>query len=168
MTVPGCHLHILSMVNLYRCLLTCLVVFIPMLLHKIQLLRCRIYRPESTGDCCRRRKRKNARLIGIADTWSLQWALRFFSAPNLRLKLPKKLQDRYIGPFRVISRVGPTAYHLDLSTSSALKHLHPTFHISLLREFRDNGLYQQPPPVEIDGDDEWEIERILGHRLFRG
>ena len=90
------------------------------------------------------------------------------STRNLRLKLPKKLQDRYIGPFRVISRVGPTAYHLDLSTSSALKHLHPTFHISLLREFQDNGLYQQPPPVEIDGDDEWEIERILGHRLFRG
>ena len=24
------------------------------------------------------------------------------------------------------------------------------------------------PPVEIDGDDEWEIERILGHRLFKG
>ena len=90
------------------------------------------------------------------------------STHNLRLKLPKKLQDRYIGPFRVTSRVGPTAYHLDLSTSSALKHLHPSFHVSLLREFWDNGLYQQPPPVEIDGDDEWEIERIVGHRLFRG
>ena len=68
----------------------------------------------------------------------------------------------------MISRVGPTAYCLDLSTISALKHLHPTFHVSLLSAFQDNGLYQQPPLVEIDGDDEWEIERILGHRLFRG
>ena len=68
----------------------------------------------------------------------------------------------------MISRVGLTAYHLDLSISSALKHLHPTFHVSLLREFWDNGLYQQPAPVEIYGDDEWEIERILGHILFRG
>ena len=65
----------------------------------------------------------------------------FLSTRNLRLKLPKKLQDRYIGLFRVTSRVGPTAYHLDLSTSSDLKHLHPTFHISLLREFWDNSLY---------------------------
>ena len=46
---------------------------------------------------------------------------------NLRLKLPKKLQDHYIGPFRVTSRMGPTAHHLDLSTSSALKHLHLPF-----------------------------------------
>ena len=90
------------------------------------------------------------------------------STRNLHLKLPKKLQDYYIRLFRVISRVGPTSYHLDLSISSALKHLHPTFHISHLREFWDNGLYQQPPPVEIDGDNEWKIERILGHRLFRG
>ena len=64
--------------------------------------------------------------------------------------------------------MGPTAYRLDLSTGSALKHLHPTFYVSLLREFRDYGLYQQPPPVEIDGDNEWGIERILGHRLFKG
>ena len=90
------------------------------------------------------------------------------STCNLHLKLHKKLQDHYIGLFRVTSRVGLTAYHLDLSTSSALKYLHPTFNVSLLWEFQDNGLYQQPPPVEIDGDDEWEIKRILGHRLFRG
>ena len=68
----------------------------------------------------------------------------------------------------MIFKVGLAAYHLELCTSSALKHLHPTFYISLLRELWDNGLYQQPPPVEIDGDDEWEIDRILGHRLFRG
>ena len=142
MTVLGCHLHILSMVNLYRCLLTCLVVSIPMFLHKIQLLRCRIYRPESTGDCCRRRKRKNTRLIGIHQHMEFAVGAQvLLSTRNLRLKLPKKLQDHYIGPFRVTSRVGPTAYHLDLSTSSALKHLHPTFHVSLLREFWDNGLY---------------------------
>ena len=63
------------------------------------------------------------------------------STHNLRLKLPKKLQDHYIGLFRVTSRVGPMAYHLDLITSSALKHLHPTFHVSHMREFWDNSLY---------------------------
>ena len=80
-------------------------------------------------------------MIGITNTWSLQWALRLlFSTHNLRLKLPKKLQYHYIEPFRVTSRVQPIAYHLDLSTSSALNHLHPTFYVSLLREFWDSDL----------------------------
>ena len=62
------------------------------------------------------------------------------SMRNLRLMLPKKLQDRYIGPFEVLKLVGPTAYKLDLSHRSALKLIHPVFHISLFRDFEDNGL----------------------------
>ena len=41
------------------------------------------------------------------------------STNNLRLKLSKKLQDRYVGPFEVLKWVGPIAYKLDLSHSSA-------------------------------------------------
>ena len=73
------------------------------------------------------------------------------STRNLRLKLPRKLQDQYVGPFEVLKQVGPTAYELDLSHSSALKTVHPVFHVSLLRGFEDNGLRYQPPPAEVDG-----------------
>ena len=90
------------------------------------------------------------------------------STKNLRLKLPRKLQDQYVGPFEVLKRVGPTAYKLDLSHSSALKTIHPVFHISLLRDFEDNGLRQQPPPVEVEGQYEYQIEAIVGHRTFWG
>ena len=62
------------------------------------------------------------------------------SAKNLRLKLLMKLQDWYVGQFEVLKRVGATAYKLDLSHSSALKIIHPAFHINLLRDFEDNGL----------------------------
>ena len=62
------------------------------------------------------------------------------SMSNLRLKLPRKLQDWYVGPFKVLERVGQTAYKLDLSHSSALKMIYPFFHISLLRDFKENGL----------------------------
>ena len=62
------------------------------------------------------------------------------STRNLRLKLPGKLQDRYVAPFEVLKRVGSTIYKLDLPQSSALKMIHPVFHVSLLREFEDNGL----------------------------
>ena len=37
------------------------------------------------------------------------------STHNLRLQGPRKFRDRYVGPFRVIDRIGNTAYHLDLS-----------------------------------------------------
>ena len=61
------------------------------------------------------------------------------STRNLRLKLLRKLQDQYIGPFKVLKRVGPTDYKLDFSNSSALK-IHPVVHVSLIRDLKDNGL----------------------------
>ena len=74
-----------------------------------------------------------------------------FSTKNLRLDLPRKLQDRYIGPFEVFKRVGPTAYKLDLSHSSALKMMHSVFFVSFLSNSENNGLRQQSPPVDFNG-----------------
>ena len=62
------------------------------------------------------------------------------STRNLKLKLPRKLQDCCVGPFEVLKRVGPIAYKLDLSHSFTLKMIHPVFHDSLLRGYEDNGL----------------------------
>ena len=73
-----------------------------------------------------------------------------------------------MGPFRVVKRVGPAAYELDLSHSAALRLVHPVFHVNLLRDYADNGLHQQPPPIEVEGDQEFEIEAIVGHRVYRG
>ena len=40
--------------------------------------------------------------------------------------------------------------------------------MNILRVFRDNGLRQKPLPIEVDGEQEYEIDAIAGHRLFRG
>ena len=85
---------------------------------------------------------------------------------KLRQKLPRKLQDRCMGLFEVLKRLRPIAYKLDLSYSSALKMIHLVFHNSLIRDFNDNGLRQQPPPVEVDGQQEYQIEVIVGHRTL--
>ena len=44
-----------------------------------------------------------------------------------------KLSPRYIGPYKILRRVGKVVYELDLPNDLAM--VHPVFHVSLLRKF---------------------------------
>lgn len=93
------------------------------------------------------------------------------STRNLRLQGPRKLQDRFVGPFKVIKRIGQTAYKLDLEGGrhrQALRGVHDVFHVSLLRPYDDNGLGTTVPAIEVDGEQEFEVSAILKHRVVRG
>ena len=71
----------------------------------------------------------------------------------------------------MLRKIGETAYKLDLSRGryrQALHNIHDIFHVSLLRPHRDNGLGTEIPPIDIDGDMEFEVETILKHRQIRG
>ncbi|KAH8153128.1 uncharacterized protein LAJ45_02715 [Morchella importuna] len=50
--------------------------------------------------------------------------------------------------------------------------IHPVFHVSLLSPEAGNPLPGQqlspPPPVEIEGEEEWEVEEILDSRKRKG
>ena len=78
----------------------------------------------------------------------------------------KKLDWKNIGPFRVMAKVGSNAYKLDLPTSMRI---HNTFHISLLEPYKDNKFPSQtqepPPPIQIEGEDEYELAEIIDSRL---
>jgi len=43
-----------------------------------------------------------------------------------------KLSPRYIGPYKIIRKIGMVAYELDLP--SELEAVHPVFHVSMLRK----------------------------------
>ena len=90
------------------------------------------------------------------------------STKHLRLRSSRKLQPRYIGPFRIASRIGSTAYKLDLTGQQGLRGIHDVFHVSLLRPFRSNGVDVNVLPVEVDGDTEFEVDAIKNHRLHNG
>ena len=42
------------------------------------------------------------------------------------------------------------------------------FHVSLLSPYLSNGLATEVPPVELDGELEYEIATIKGHHVSHG
>ena len=85
---------------------------------------------------------------------------------NITLKHPgtRKLLPRWIGPFTILGRVGKVAYHIDLPES--MNRIHPVFHVSKLKPYKASGRVQPPPvPLEIEGELEYEVERILDKRI---
>lgn len=78
------------------------------------------------------------------------------------LRPQKKLDWKNLGPFRITKVVSPWAYRLDLPSSMRI---HPVFNVSLLRPAATDPLPGQvnppPPPVQIRGIDEWEVDEIV-------
>ncbi|XP_070043202.1 uncharacterized protein [Nicotiana tomentosiformis] len=61
-----------------------------------------------------------------------------------------KLSTRYIGPYRIIGRVGQVAYKLELPTE--LEFVHPVFHVSMLRKWIGDPTRVVPTDVQITED----------------
>lgn len=49
---------------------------------------------------------------------------------SVKTRVSQKLSKRFYGPFRVLRRIGPVAYELELPPTA---HIHPVFHVSLLK-----------------------------------
>ena len=74
-----------------------------------------------------------------------------------------------MGPFNVLERVRRQSYRIKLPDS--LRSVHPIFHISQLEVSHPNTfpgrIQSPPPPVEVDGEIEYEIAEILDSKLDR-
>ena len=57
----------------------------------------------------------------------------------LRFGKRDKLSPRYIGPYEIVSKVGPVAYKLKLPPE--LSRIHDTFHVSMLRKYIPDPSY---------------------------
>jgi len=89
----------------------------------------------------------------------------------MRKRIPKaarKLMPRFLGPFRVVERIGKVAYRLDLPAT--MRRVHPVFHVSLLKLYQHNSSRPfTPTPIIWAEDPEpenplYEIDHILAHR----
>ena len=94
----------------------------------------------------------------------------WLSTRNLRLKVPsKKLAPKYMGPFQVTAQINEVTFRLDLPDSIRV---HPVFHCSLLKPYVENTFTGRhsppPPPVRVQGEEEFVVEKILDSRIHRG
>jgi hypothetical protein len=61
----------------------------------------------------------------------------------------RKLLPKWIGPFKVVQKVGPVSYKLEMNSSWRV---HPAFHVSLLELYKSDGrIRPPPPPIELEG-----------------
>jgi len=76
----------------------------------------------------------------------------------------KKLSPKNEGPFEVITKIGAQSYTLCLPENMC-----PIFHVSMLEPAQLNTIpgcvVLLPPPIEIEGDLDYEISEILDSKL---
>lgn len=94
----------------------------------------------------------------------------FLDRRNIKTIRPsRKLDDKKLGPFKVIRQINPVAFELKLPKTMKI---HPVFHVSLL-EPKTKDIIQQmstpapPPPIEIDQDLEYEVDAVLDSKISR-
>ena len=96
----------------------------------------------------------------------------YLESTNLKTNRPsKKLDDKRLGPFEVVKKVGPAAYKLKLpSTWPAIR---PQFNEQYLSPYKPAQYRNQqnpppPPPIEVEEGIEYSVESIKDSRRRRG
>ena len=75
----------------------------------------------------------------------------------IRFHKRSKLNSQYIGPFRILERIRPVAYRLELPQD--LERIHNVFHVSMLRKYIANLSYVlEAPLVELKEDLSIEVQ----------
>src|SRR5277367_5712358 len=92
----------------------------------------------------------------------------WLEATNLKLpyRTPKIAPKRH-GPFRIEEVISPLVYRLRLPMAW---NIHDVFHMSLLTPYRETDEhgtnFTKPPPDLLGGEEEYEVEAIIGERTF--
>src|SRR6202040_4155824 len=111
------------------------------------------------------RKRSQAREYRAGDKVWLE-------GTNIRTDRPTgKLDDKRHGPFEVIKKEGKSVYRLRLPTT--WKKIHLVFNESLLTPFVPANFPSQkklepPPPIIVEGEEEYEVEELMDSKVVRG
>jgi len=87
---------------------------------------------------------------------------------ELMKRATKKLTEKFIGPYVVRKIVLENAVELELPASLRI---HPVVNMRRIVKYREQVEGQKkipPPPVEVDGEKEYEVEKILDRQERKG
>jgi len=76
----------------------------------------------------------------------------------------EKLTERFVGPYKVKKIVSSNAVELELPSTVKI---HPVVNVSRIHRYVgqvEGQKKEQPAPVIIKGEEEWEVKRILNKR----
>ena len=93
----------------------------------------------------------------------------WIDARNLAISQPsRKLTHKRLGPYEIVRRIGPLDYEVRIPRAWKI---HPVFHVELLKSHPKDQIPGRapanPPPVEIDGEEEFEVAEVLDARIRR-
>jgi len=81
----------------------------------------------------------------------------------------KKLSEKNLGPYEIIAQ--PSSGSFTLRLPESMRMVHPVYHVSMLEPHFPSSIPNRtvdpPPPVEIEGEVEYEIAEILDTKLDR-
>ena len=76
------------------------------------------------------------------------------STRNLKLKgKTGTFKAKYVGPFLILRMVGKNTCKLEMAEAMTI---HPVVNVSQVKKY--HGTLQRPLPMEIDGEEEYEVE----------
>ena len=118
-------------------------------------------------------RRHHPMFLKVGD-WALLRLHKGYSIPST-MKITTKLAQQYVGPFRIVERVGRLAYRLEIPGHWRI---HPVFTIAQLEPSPapnedpfDRPRPDQPDSVYVEGDTDtmksFEIDRLLDKRVMR-
>ena len=92
----------------------------------------------------------------------------FIKAKFFHMTRPsKKLSKKVLGPFEILAKAGTHSYTLHLPDT--IYSVHPIFHVSMLEPATPNKtpncVQSLPPPVEVQGELEYEISEVLDSKI---
>ncbi|SJL16931.1 uncharacterized protein ARMOST_20463 [Armillaria ostoyae] len=121
---------------------------------------------EKAAECMKTQYDKHTHPTKEYDIGDLVW----LDTTNLHLPRPKKkLDNKHVGPFKILKKTGTSAYKLKLPPHWKI---HPHFNEKLLTPYVPPSFPNQeqpppPPPDLIDNKEQWEIEEVLDSKTHK-
>ena len=94
----------------------------------------------------------------------------FVKAKFFRSTRPShKLSEKFLGPFEILAKAGSHSFTLRLP--DAIRGVHLVFHVSMLEPAVPNEIpnhvQSRPPPVDVQGEFEYEIAEVTDSKIDR-